>query len=84
MTYKISISLVYNAEFQDTLTFTCERSYDARVMIESLCNGWQMDSKHIVMINGQFLAFGSPREIRAALSVQAMQDWLLVDTSVPA
>src|SRR3546814_556045 len=68
MTYQISIALIHDNQIEDTLNATCSRTYDARVLIESLCNGWQMSSKRIVLINGKLLAIGNPRAIREQLS----------------
>src|SRR3546814_3440934 len=62
-------------QIEDTLNATCSRTYDARVLIESLCNGWQMSSKRIVLINGKLLAIGNPRAIREQLSQHPMSDF---------
>src|SRR3546814_3442993 len=73
MTYQISIALIHDNQIEDTLNATCSRTYDARVLIESLCNGWQMSSKRIVLINGKLLAIGNPRAIREQLSQHPMR-----------
>src|SRR3546814_13493127 len=73
MTYQISIALIHDNQIEDTLNATCSRTYDARVLIESLCNGWQMYSKRIVLINGKLLAIGNPRAIREQLSQHPMR-----------
>src|SRR3546814_7089678 len=75
MTYQISIALIHDNQIEDTLNATCSRTYDARVLIESLCNGWQMSSKRIVLINGKLLAIGHPRAIREQLSQHPMSDF---------
>src|SRR3546814_18187383 len=75
MTYQISIALIHDNQIEDTLNATCSRTYDARVLIESLCNGWQMSSKRIVLINGKLLAIGNPRAIREQLSQHPMSDF---------
>src|SRR3546814_15155947 len=63
MTYQISIALIHDNQIEDNLNATCSRTYDARVLIESLCNGWKMSSKRIVHINGKLMAIGNPRAI---------------------
>src|SRR3546814_7424230 len=68
MTYQISIALIHDNQIEDTLNATWSRTYDARVLIESLCNGWQMSSKRIVLTNGKLLAIGNPRPIRTQLT----------------
>lgn len=76
--FNVSIAIINHAgQLDDIVRFETRNAFDTREIIDGLCNGWQMSVNRALFINGHFIAYGNPREIRTALAEKPLGD---VDT----